>query len=131
MATYTNGQGGKVTIGVTDLDVVSWSFNPGAETADTTNTGSGGYANSILQLKRGTGTVTCNLDTTTLPQASPPDIIIGTNPTELKLYIGATGKSYTFGANTIITSTPITNPAVGLVSYTFDFETIGSWTDPT
>lgn len=122
MPDYLCGDEGYVDVGGTRLDVTEWSAEEVAEWAETTNTGSSGYKESIVCKKYMTGTVTADFSATLGPK-SAPDFDAG-DQVAMELHTNNSG-NYTLTAN--ITRLRWTNPAGNKVSYTFDFESNGSY----
>lgn len=127
MATYINGQSGKVSVGATDIDVESWQANAQAEALDTTTTGSNGWEENITGIKSIEGSFKTFWDTAAVPTAATPGLTPGASAT-LKLYVGNSNKFLT-GTGRITKVTP-ENPAKGVVGFSVDFKGTGSWTFP-
>jgi len=129
MPTFKSGVGGHVAVGATTLYINTWTFEEAETSAETTNSGSGGYQESIFVDRVATGTVEANWDADAQPRLDPPDITSGTEIDSLKLYIGDTGKYFDLTAR--VTGCSVTNDVKGKVTYSFTYTTTGSWTEPT
>jgi len=130
MATHQAGRYGKVTVGVTDLEIRGWTREETIGTEDTTNTGSGGFRDSVDTIKEASGTVEADWDVDAPPTDDPPNIRAGTEAA-LELYIGdpANDKKFTH-AKVVIVGVPTASEVRGKVSYSFNWESRGSWTYP-
>jgi hypothetical protein len=126
MATYWNGQGGKVSAGAgpTDLDVITWSLKKGSRLAETTNANSGGAASYIAGVKEYSGTFDVMWDSTALPET-----VIGEGmQVTLKLYMGGSTKFYQISA-VIESLEPKVDARQGAVMYTCSWKGTGTITN--
>lgn len=119
---YICGDDGYVVVGVTTLHVTSWEATENAEWSETTNTDSDGYKQSIPCKKSMTGTVNADFDPVLGPK-NAPDIDAG-DQVVLELHTGATGQ-YDLTGN--IQTVGFSVPAGDKISYTFTFESDGSY----
>jgi len=129
MATFKSGVGGSVKVGATTLLINTWTFEEAETSAETTNSGSAGYQESIFVDRVATGTVEANWDADAQPRLNPPNIKSGTSISSLKLYLGDTGKFFDLAAR--VTGCSVTNDVKGKITYSFTYTTSGSWTEPT
>jgi hypothetical protein len=129
MATqFMTGIGGKVMIATTTMNVTGWSFNCTVDVHDTTHSGSGGYAESLLGLLHGKGSFKANWDALAVPtDTSAPNLTSGVQ-VAAKFYIGTTGKYISATCN--LTEVAIQSDVKGLVSYSCNFETVGAFVLP-
>ena len=119
---YVCGNAGYVEVGTDRLDVTEWTATENADREDTTNTGSGGYKQSIFCLKYLSGTVNADFDPLLGPKGTP-DLAAG-DQVALVLHTNASG-TYTLTAN--ILNLNWRQPAGKKVSYSFDFESDGAY----
>ena len=128
MSTFKSGVGGNVIVGATTLKINTWTFEEVETSAETTNSGSAGYQESIFVDRVATGTVEANWDADAQPRTDPPLIKSGTSIASLELYIGDTGTFFDLAAR--VTGCSVTNDVKGKVTYSFTYTTSGSWTEP-
>jgi len=129
MATFKSGVGGNVKVNLTTLLINTWTFEETETSAETTNSGSAGYQESIFVDRVATGTVEANWDADAQPRLDPPLIKSGTVIDSLKLYVSDTGKFFDLVAR--VTGCSVSNDVKGKVTYSFTYTTTGSWTEPT
>ena len=119
---YFCGDQGEVHVGADTLQVTEWTASEEATLAETTNTGSAGYKESIVCKKVLTGTVTADFDPTLGPK-NVPDFDAG-DLVVMELHTGATGQ-YDFSA--IVSNLNWTVPAGDKITYNFSFESTGAY----
>ena len=125
---FLTGMDGDIKIDGQTLHVKKWSANPTCGTDETTNTGSGGFFESIPTIKKLTGKCDANWDAAAPPGGVIPGIIEGAD-IALKLYIGDSGDFINMPHATIL-GVPLENDAKTGVTFSFDFESNGPYTMP-
>jgi len=129
---FESGKLGKVTVGVTDIDITGWTLDFEAESLDTTSTGDAGYASSIMGVESARGTFTANWDSAAQATDNPPDLTPGATPAKVRLYIGDPANANFFDLTSVmILGCSMSSGVRGLVSYTCNFEATGAWVYPT
>jgi hypothetical protein len=119
---YQSGSGGYVEVGGTRLDVTGWEAEEASDWADTTNSASGGYRESILVRKAIRGTVNADFDPAKGPKGSPT---IGAGQSAAVCLRTASGGRYEFTAN--VERLRWVVPAGDKISFAFDFESNGAY----
>ena len=117
---YRCGDTGEVHIDLDTLQVTEWTASEEATLAETTNTGSAGYKESIVCKKVMTGTVTADFDPAKGPK-NVPDIDAG-DVVDMELHTGADGQ---YDLTAIISNLNWTIPAGDKITYNFSFESTG------
>lgn len=127
---HKSGKEGKVKVDATDLNITAWSRSETMPTEDTTDTGDDGYRNSVNTIREASGTVEADWDAASRPHDDPPDIVTGSE-VALYLYVGdpADDKKYTHPI-AVVTEVSTNSAVRGKVSYSFSWESRGSWTYP-
>lgn len=141
--------GGTQTLGTTgekDYAILDWNFTKTATLVETTNSGSKGFEEYFPTKTGGAGSFNAIWDLANVPDAgygdntaSSIDVNFGPDKTgqlevgalvTLKLYLGDSGKFYTFGAR--IESLAVTvNAVADVVKFACTFKSNGVITDPT
>lgn len=129
---YESGKLGKVTVGVTDINITGWTLDFEAEALETTNTNTAGFYSSIMGIESARGTFTANWDSAAQATDNPPDLTPGTTPAKVRLYIGdPAGANFFDCTSVMILGCSVSSTVRGLVSYTCNFECTGAWVYPT
>jgi len=130
MASHQSGKEGKVTVDTTDLNIRSWTRTETMATEDTTHTGSSGYRESVNTIREAAGTVEADWDADAMPTDDPPNLVTGAE-VALYLYVGAVAdnKKYTHPV-VVVTEVASNSDVRGKVSFSFNWESRGTWTYP-
>lgn len=93
---YVHGKTGTVSINGTTYNVVSFTYSSTVDQADITNTGGGGWYQSLPGVTKATGSLTFVYDTANQPVLAPTDMRPGTS---MALILKPEGsKAYSFNA---------------------------------
>lgn len=127
MPTFHSGIGGSILSGTSEFAVMDWQFTTSNRKAETTHSGSGGWAEFISGVTEGSGSANCVWDSTKVPED------FGLNPfgstASMKLNIGNSSKFYSFTA--IIDSVAVTsNARSDAVTFSVNFTATGAITNP-
>jgi hypothetical protein len=118
-----SGQDGKITVGTTDLVLITkWDLDLAAETTETTNFDSSGYREyGVVGLK--SGTVSCDgyVDST------KGTLAVGQSAA-VKLYVG--DSSY-YGGTGVVKSVKVTNDSRDILACSYTIELSGAITEVT
>lgn len=130
---YFSGNSGDAKVGGTALKITSWKATEEVEILETTNKSSAGKKEKIYGNSQVSGSVEANWDGTLNP-GNPPLIYAGKSAdgqvgVALVLEITSGGNTFSI-PYALISKCEISNPVDGLVSYSFDFESSGSYTRP-
>lgn len=120
---YQSGSGGYVEAAGVRLDVTGWEAEETADWADTTNSASEGFRESILVRKSMRGTVSADFDPAKGPKGSPS--VAAGQSAALCLHTASGGK-YQMSVN--IERLRWIVPAGDKISFAFDFESSGPYT---
>lgn len=123
---FLSGEGGYVDIDGQRLDVETWSISPTVSEDESTNTGSGGYYESVDCVAKCTGKVTCKWDADNPPTTDPPGILPRARPA-IKLYVGDSGDYHDFPI-ALILGVPTELDAKNAIKFSFDFVNQGPFT---
>lgn len=130
MATFHSGQSGKAKLGAAgaDINITDWSLSLTSRLAETTHSGSGGYAAWQHVLAEGNGTFNAPWDSEQVPDT---DIGIGPGDTisDLRLFCGDSTKFFSFAA-VVESLQTVVNTQNDIVRYTISFRTTGAITHP-
>lgn len=113
MATFRSGNGGSITVGVTTLDIATWTLNTGGRLVENTHSGTSGWSNYELVVGDASWTVEIPLDETNLP-----DTDVGLThgaKVSITFKIGAGAKTYVLANTTVEGIEAVNNNATDIV----------------
>lgn len=96
MPTFHKGHGGKAMVGSDDVNVTDWEFTKKTRAAETTHSGTNGWATFKGTVKEAEGTINVIWDSEQIPDT---DITMDVgDEITLKLYVGDSTKFYSMTA---------------------------------
>ena len=132
MSDILKGKIGRADVGATTLEITGWSFEPTVEELDSTHTGSAGYGKVEDGVKRATLQISANWDADAHPTADPPNLVVGTKVSNIKLFLGDPADSnYVDIPSAMVTSKPVSSDTGSLVTWQCNLRVDGTWTEPT
>ncbi len=131
--TFHSGNQGKVSVGsgntAVDLATITWTLTLTARYGDTTASDTSGIERWQKVVTGGNGTFKVLWDSTQIPDVDPADPVQEGTDCVLALYMGDSGKFYTFTA-AIETVTPSVDNQNGIVVFDASFKFNGAVTRP-
>lgn len=129
MATFHKGNGGKLQISTTNLNITEWTLQKNGRLAEVTHSGSAGAAEWKGTVVEGSGRITAPWDSTQLPDTDAPTMEAGDQVNSVQLYCGDSGKFYQF--NMVVETLEVSvNNQTGIVTFNVGYKTTGAITDP-
>lgn len=96
MATFHKGNGGKATVGGTDVNITDWEFTKKTRAAETTHSGTAGWVTFKGTTKEAEGTINVVWDSDQIPDT---DITMDVgDEITLALFVGDSAKFYSMTA---------------------------------
>lgn len=130
MSNRRSGALGKVTIESEDVAVKGWSISVEADTDDTTDSSTGGWADRISSIKSASGSFTAVWDILKNPFEHGPAFAVG-DEVALELYIGTPGDAHMFELQAILKTVEFDSENRLAVKWNCTFESTGVVTMPT
>jgi hypothetical protein len=122
MARFITGKAGDVTVDETTYEITDWSASDSADWQETTNTGSDGYYEDEPGTLKVTGSFNASMDMDAVPAAN---LAAGAKVAlTLKYEAGVTALALTEAG---IDSFEVTSEAKGIIRFTCNFHSIGSY----
>ncbi len=129
MATHVTGTEGEVIAGVTTLEISSWTLDNTVPEIDATNTGGGGYSDSLAGAKKASGTVEALWDTAVEATDTPPNINAGAE-IRLRLFVESGAGAFWDITTALIVSVNHRSAVNEGVSYSFNYVNKGAFVLP-
>ena len=126
-----SGKLGRITIGGTIYALNKWDVDPEAEIGETTNFESGGYYQDDVGILKATGTAGGLWNARTNYFDSPPGIVAGALLSTIVFYISTVDNVFWSFPLLRVVGTPQTSEIKGWVSFSFKWNSFGSWAYPT
>lgn len=137
---FQAGTRGKLFIAVvgsgpaeSNVKVEGWTVDPKAATHKTTHSGSAGFVTREFGIEEASGTIKCTYDALAIPFIQTPALVAGQR-IAARLYVGddpvdANNDYWEFPVM-IIVGTPMVSESEGMVTYTINWESSGTFTYP-
>lgn len=117
----------------TALKIEGWTVDPKIGIARTTHSGSAGFATKEVMAKEASGTMKCTYDALQVPFTEVPALKPKTRMTA-RLYIGDdpidNNNSFWYFPVMLIVGVPMVSEVEGMVTYTINWESSGTFTYP-
>lgn len=126
---FRTGKFGGAVVAGASLKITGWTFDDNGDVKKVRDTGGGGFSRLVMGFRDGAGEITAMFRTDQTPAIAAPTIAPGTRLT-LDLHIDETaGTPKIVIPEVMVTNVSLVSASDAETTYSFSYETDGSWTE--